>query len=90
MAEEIPDDINKDLRKACDLHQRTTSDYEKCKEFNKLMSDLLARLEDAHCYRLADKVMGILLECNPKNGANCESTNRVSEKMKGPLCPGKS
>jgi hypothetical protein len=50
----------------------------------------LARLEDAHCYRLADKVMGILLECNPKNGTNCESTNRVSAKMKGPLCPGKN
>lgn len=90
MVEEIPDDIKKDLRKACDLHQRTTSDYEKCKEFNKLMSDVLGRLEDAHCYRTADKVMGILLECNPKNGANCDSTNRVSEKMKGPLCPGKS
>jgi len=90
MVEEIPDDIKKDLRKACDLHQRTTSDYEKCKEFNKLMSDVLGRLEDAHCYRTADKVMGILLECNPKNGANCDSTIRVSEKMKGPLCPGKS
>jgi len=82
MAEEIPDDIKRDLEKACSLHQRATSDYAKCMEFSKLMSDLLARLEDAGCYRTADKVMGILLECNPKEGAHCDNAIRVGDKMK--------
>lgn len=83
MAEHIPDDIKKDLAKACALHQRASSDYEKCVEFSKLMSDLLARLEDARCFRAADKVMGILLACNPKEGAHCDNAIRVGEKMKG-------
>lgn len=82
MAEELPDCIKRDLEKACALHQRTTSDYEKCVEFSKLMSDLLARLEDADCYRTADRVMTVLLECNPKEGAHCEKSTLVGEKMK--------
>jgi len=89
MAEEIPDDIKSDLEKAVVLHQRATSDYKKCLQFSKLMSDLLARLEDAGCFRTADKVMGILLECNPKEGAHCDSATRVGKKMDGPLFPGK-
>lgn len=89
MTEEIPDDIKRDLEKAVALHQRATSDYEKCMEFSKLMSDLLARLEDAGCFRTADKVMSILLECNPKDGAHCDNAIRVEKKMNGPLFPGK-
>jgi len=82
MAETVPQDIREDLEKAAVLHQRASSDYEKCLEFNKLMSDLLGRLEDAGCYKAADKVMGILIDCNPKKGAQCEKASRVGEKMK--------
>ena len=82
MDQEIPDDIKHDLKRACDLHQRTTSDYEKCVEFSKLMSDLLARLEDGGFYRLADKVMTILLDCNPKEGSSCEKSTIVGERTK--------
>ncbi len=82
MAETIPEDIRKDLNKACTLHQRASSDYQKCMEFNKLMSDLLGRLEDADCARAADRVMGILLECNPREGAHCDKALMISEKMK--------
>lgn len=82
MAKEIPEDIKKDLEKARILHQRATSDYQKCLEFSKLMSDLLARLEDAGCFRMADKVMGILLDCNPKEGSSCDKATNVGEKMK--------
>jgi hypothetical protein len=49
MTEIIPADIQADLEKAAALHQRTSADYHKCLEFNKLMSDILARLEDAGC-----------------------------------------
>ncbi|MBU0680834.1 MAG: hypothetical protein KKD73_05365 [Proteobacteria bacterium] len=82
MAEIIPEDIKRDLAKAALLHQRASSDYQKCVEFNKLMADLLARLEDAGCDRMADRVMGILLDCNPKEGSSCEKATLVGEKMK--------
>jgi hypothetical protein len=82
MAEKIPEDIKKDLEKANALHQRVSSDYQQCVEFNKIMSDVLLRLEDANCLRTADRVMGILLDCNPKEGSSCEKTNIVGEKMK--------
>lgn len=82
MAEKISDDIKKDLEKACVLHQRAVSDYAKCVEFSKIMSDLLARLEDADCFRAADKVMTVLLDCNPKEGAHCDKATLVGERMK--------
>jgi hypothetical protein len=82
MAETIPEDIQKDLEKACTLHQRASADYKQCMEFNKLMSDLLGRLEDADCYRAADRVMGILLDCQPREGAHCDKSSMVGEKMK--------
>jgi len=69
MTQKLPENIQKDLEKACILHQRATSDYEKCVEFNKLMSGLLARLEDEGHYRYADRVMTILLDCTQKRGA---------------------
>jgi hypothetical protein len=42
----------------------------------------LSRLEDAGCNKTADKVMGILLDCNPKAGASCDKTTIITEKMK--------
>ena len=82
MAKELPDNIQKDLERACSLHQRATSDYEKCVEFNKLTSDLLGRLEDEGQYRLADRMMTILLDCNPKEGSSCEKASITGERVK--------
>ena len=79
VAEILPDDIKRDLEKACALHQRAVSDYTQCEEFSRLMSDLLSRLEDAKCFKTADKVMTILLDCNPKIGAHCEKSTIVSQ-----------
>jgi len=79
MNEKIPDDINKDLEKVCILHERAASDYDQCMEFSKLMSDILARLEDVQCYQIADKVMSILLNCNPKIGAHCDKSTVVAQ-----------
>ena len=81
MAEDLPDDIKKDLERARELHTRTSSDYAKCVEFSALMSDLLGRMEDGGFYRAADKVMTILLDCNPKEGSSCEKSSRVAERM---------
>jgi hypothetical protein len=82
MAEILPDDIKEDLKKACSLHQRATSDYSQCEAFSKLMCDLLSRLEDAGCHTTADKVMKILLDCNPKIGAHCDKATIVSQTLK--------
>lgn len=82
MQEDIPPELKAALEKAAILHQRATSDYDKCQEFNRLMSDLLGKLEDADCDRTADKVMGILLDCNPKPGSQCDKATRIGEKMK--------
>jgi hypothetical protein len=79
---DLPDDIKEDFEKARKLHARATSDYEKCIEFNKQMSDLLARLEDGGYYRLADRVMTILLDCNPKEGSSCDKSSRVEERVR--------
>jgi len=82
MAEILPDDIQRDLVKACALHQRAVSDYAQCEEFSRLMSNILARLEDAGCFGTADKVMSILLDCNPKIGAHCEKATLVGQVTK--------
>jgi hypothetical protein len=79
MTEILSDDIKMDLTKACALHQRAVSDYAQCGEFSKLMSNILARLEDAGCFGTADKVMTILLDCNPKIGAHCEKATLVGQ-----------
>jgi hypothetical protein len=82
MAEKIPPDIEADLERAAILHQRAASDYDQCQAFNKLMAEILARLEDAGCDRAADRVMGILIDCNPRQGAQCEKATRIGDKMK--------
>ncbi|WP_300461864.1 hypothetical protein [Desulfobacula sp.] len=82
MNEVVPDDIKTDLENACILHDRAVSDYAQCMEFSKLMSDILARLEDACCYQTADKVMSVLLNCNPKIGAHCDKSIVVAQATK--------
>ena len=82
MVEKIPHDISQDLEKADLLHERASADYQKCLEFNKLMSDVLSKLEDAGCDRASDKVMSILIDCNPKQGSQCEKATRIGEKVK--------
>ncbi len=79
-AEVLPEDIKRELEKACALHQRAVSDYAQCEQFSRLMSDLLARMEEAKCFNTADKVMGILLDCNPKIGGHCEKSTIISQK----------
>ncbi len=80
--EEIPEDIMKDLEKAEALHERATADYAQCNEFSRLMTDILARLEDAKCFNTADKVMAVLLDCSPKAGSHCDKSSAVGQRMK--------
>jgi len=82
MTKDIPNNIKKELETACSLHQRAVSDYSQCMEFNKVMSNVLVQLEDSECFKIADKVMTILINCNPKEGAHCDKSILVGEKMK--------
>jgi len=82
MDEKLPDEIRMALTEACRLHERASSDAAQCQEFNKRMSRLLIDLEDAGCFRVADKVMTVLLHCLPKDGAHCDKAKIVAEKMK--------
>ncbi len=78
----MPDDIKSDLKKAVTLHQRAVSDYAKCLEFNRIMADLLDRLETCDGHKLAGKVMGILIDCNPKEGSHCDQASQIENRMK--------
>jgi len=77
----LPDDLEKDLLRAAKLHERAVSDYASCVEFNRLMADLLDRLEEEDCSSLAEKVMGILINCQPKEGSHCEKASLVENQM---------
>ena len=78
----LPEKLKKELRDAAGLHERAVSDYEKCVAFNRIMADLLDRLEDSDCHDLAEKVMSILINCNPKEGSHCEKASLVENQMK--------
>jgi len=77
----LPEEIKKELENATALHQRAVSDYAKCLEFNKIMAGLLDKLEDCGSSKLADKVMGILIECNPKEGSHCDQASQIGSRM---------
>ena len=79
MPAKIAHDILKDLEKARELHDRAVSDYTRCQAFSRLMSDILARLEDNRCFDAADRVMSILLDCNPKTGSHCDKAALVGK-----------
>lgn len=79
--EHIPEDILADLARARALHDRVYADFAQCNEFSRLMNDILARLEDAKCWTAADRVMAVLLDCNPKQGSHCDKIRAVGERM---------
>jgi hypothetical protein len=82
MAENIPEEIVKDLQSVCQLHQQAVCNHDKCREFSESLSGLLVKLEDMKYYRMADRAMSILLSCKPKEASHCEKANLVGEMMK--------
>ncbi|WP_292390676.1 hypothetical protein [Methanosarcina sp. UBA5] len=82
MVENIPSEIVKDLQSACQLHEQAICNHDKCREFSESLSDLLVRFEDMKFYRIADRLMSILLNCKPKGASHCEKANLVGEMMK--------
>ncbi|MFZ2499443.1 hypothetical protein [Methanosarcina sp.] len=82
MVDNVPKDIVKDLQFVCQLHEQAVCNHDKCREFSEKLSGLLVKLEDMKFYRLADRLMSILLNCNPKEASHCEKANLVGEMMK--------
>lgn len=78
----VPEEVIKDLQFICQLHEEAICNHDKCKEFSESLSLLLIRLEDIKLYRMADRVMSVLLNCKPKEASHCEKANLVGEMMK--------
>jgi len=81
LLQKLPEEIKIELKNAAALHQRAVSDYAKCLKFNKMMAGLLEKLENCDSSKLADKVMGILIECNPKEGSHCDQASQIGSRM---------
>ncbi len=82
MSRPLPHDLRSTLERSRELHDRATSDYAKCQEFNALLAGLLDRLEDGGHRREAAKVMSLLLECSPREGVRCDKSTLVGERVK--------
>ncbi len=73
-------EIVKEVEALCVMHGRITQSSE-CREFNRCTSLLLQMLEDADCYRLADRAMDLLASCNPKELSVCDSFQRAEDAL---------
>ncbi|AKB82308.1 hypothetical protein MSBR3_1730 [Methanosarcina barkeri 3] len=82
MVENIPRKIIEDLQTVCQLHDEAVCNHDKCREFSENLSALLIRLEDLKFYRMADRLMSVLLNCKPKEASHCEKANLVGAMMK--------
>ncbi|MBE0618939.1 MAG: hypothetical protein IH608_13610 [Proteobacteria bacterium] len=82
MSKPLPHEVRHGLKRARDLHDRAAADYGKCLEFNALLAKLLDQLEDGGHHREARKIMSLLLECSPKEGARCDKSILVGERVK--------
>lgn len=82
MVESVPSEIIIELQSVCQLHEEAICNHDKCREFSENLSALLIRLEDLKFYRIADRLMSVLLNCKPKEASHCEKANLVGEMMK--------
>ncbi len=73
--------LAKKVEKLRCLHGDAICDANKCRDFNRKMSDLLMRLEEMEEFRLADRVMDALSVCNPKTGSHCDNSERMKEML---------
>jgi hypothetical protein len=71
-------EILHEIEALCTMHEKITQSSE-CRDFNRRVSFLLQRLEDARFYRLADRAMDLLASCNPKDLTQCDSVQRAKD-----------
>ena len=78
----IPNEVINELQSISRLHEQAVSNHDKCREFSEKLSDFVIEIEDIKLYRMADKLMSILINCKPKEASHCEKANLVGEMMK--------
>ena len=70
-------DIQRELEELYRLHEETTTNSAKCREFNRLSAVFLQKLEDMGCDRIADMFMDLLGSCSPKDFSHCDNHERT-------------
>ncbi|HPC90550.1 MAG TPA: hypothetical protein PLN19_08390 [Methanothrix sp.] len=92
MGKEAWKDLEKELQRLYDLHERSAADPGKCRTFNSQVSLLLERLEEMQAWDLADRVMDLLAGCSPKDFTPCDnrqctkgSLERLQEKIRAKM-----
>lgn len=66
-------EIQKGLEELNKLHEETTTNSAKCREFNRLSAAFLQKLEDMGCDRITDMFMDLLGGCSPKDFSHCDN-----------------
>jgi len=85
-------EIQNELNRLYDLHERGVSDPTKCREFNSRASSFLGQLEEMGADDMADRVMDLLAGCSPKDFSPCDNRQctksaleRLQERVKSKL-----
>jgi hypothetical protein len=73
----ISREILSEVQELFHLHEKTSTDPTKCREFNARAALLLNRLEDLELYQLADRMMDLLTGCSPKDFSACDNHQRT-------------
>ena len=70
-------EIQKELEELNRLHEETTTNSAKCREFNRLSAVFLQKLEDIGYDQIADMFMDLLGGCSPKDFSHCDNHERT-------------
>ncbi len=73
MATALWAEILREVNELYELHEQGTSDPKKCREFNSKASLFLSKMEDMGVDQMADRMMGILAGCSPKDFSTCDN-----------------
>jgi hypothetical protein len=73
----ISREILSEVQELFQLHEKTSTDPAKCREFNARAALLLNRFEELEQYLLADRMMDLLSGCSPKDFSACDNHQRT-------------
>jgi hypothetical protein len=66
-----------EVQELLQLHEKTSVNPSKCREFNARAALLLNRLEELEQFPLADRMMDLLSGCSPKDFSSCDNNQRT-------------
>jgi hypothetical protein len=74
-------EVLREAQELLQLHERTSADPSKCREFNARAALLLNRFEELEQFSLADRMMDLLSGCSPKDFSSCDNNQRTREAL---------